>query len=243
MTVARSLYEEPAIYQMFFDAWTGDFPFYRRLAGAAGGEILECGVGVGRIAIELARNGHRVHGVDLDPHMLSTLEKRTHDLDPETRARISFERADVTTMSLGRRFALVTAPFNGIAHQHAREDLLAFLASVSRHLAPSGIFAFDVWTPDASQRRARISDSPRFFDPRDGSPVRCTETIAYDDASRTISISLAIHHLDRDDPETLGLDLRVIDPDELEELLHAAGFEIFERADLGENVGWACRLA
>jgi SAM-dependent methyltransferase len=239
-----NLYEQPAIYQMLFDAWSGDLPFYRRMAAALDrpeAEILLCGVGTGWVAIALASLGHRVFGVDVDEHMLHTLAARTRDLPPEVAARITFERADVRTMSLGRRFSLVTAPFNGIAHQHARHELLAFLAGVRRHLAPSGRFAFDTWTPDASQRRERVSDSPRFRDPRDGSPVRCTETIRFDVTARTLAVTLEIHHLDRDEPETLTLALRVIDPGEMHELLEIAGFEVVEQSDLGEMIGWTCR--
>src|SRR5207302_1685670 len=70
---ARSLYDEPELYRMLFDGWTADLDFYRRLAADAKGEILECGVGTGRVAIDLARCGHRVHGVDVEPRMLDRL--------------------------------------------------------------------------------------------------------------------------------------------------------------------------
>ena len=39
---------------------------------SAGGSVLDAGCGTGRVAIELARRGHEVVGVDLDPGMLDT---------------------------------------------------------------------------------------------------------------------------------------------------------------------------
>ena len=68
---ARSLYDVPELYQLLFDGWTADLDFYRGLARVAPGPILECGVGAGRLAIDLARRGHRVHGVDVEPRMLA----------------------------------------------------------------------------------------------------------------------------------------------------------------------------
>lgn len=49
----------------------GDVEFYRELARGAGGPILDVGCGTGRVAIELARDGHAVLGVDLSAAMLA----------------------------------------------------------------------------------------------------------------------------------------------------------------------------
>jgi len=44
--------------------YEGDLALWRELA-AAGGPILDLGCGTGRVALDLARRGHRVHGLDL----------------------------------------------------------------------------------------------------------------------------------------------------------------------------------
>ncbi len=237
----RALYTEPALYRMLFDGWGGDLPFYRSLAAGVRGQILELGIGLGRVAIDLATHGHRVHGIEREPDMLRALEARLVELDAETRGRISFQRGDVTELALDGRFELVIAPFNGIAHQHGRDELVSFLRHAASHLTSDGRLAFDTWTPEASLLRGRVSDSPRFFDPRDGSPVRCTETVRHEQG--LVTIELAVHHLDRDEPELLGLELRIVDPQELRDLLLAASLELLREEELGDLRGWVCRRA
>jgi 2-polyprenyl-3-methyl-5-hydroxy-6-metoxy-1,4-benzoquinol methylase len=49
----------------------GDTCFYLDLARRAGGDVLEIGVGTGRVALELAKAGIRVTGLDLSADMLA----------------------------------------------------------------------------------------------------------------------------------------------------------------------------
>lgn len=42
--------------------------------------VLDAGCGTGRVAIELARRGHRVWGVDSDPRMLQTAQSKVPEL-------------------------------------------------------------------------------------------------------------------------------------------------------------------
>lgn len=263
-TIARvtaSLYEQPALYRMLFDAWTADVPFYRALAERQAGEILECGIGAGRLALSLARAGHRVHGVDLDASMLGNLATRIAEEPPEVRSRVTFERNDVKTMRLGRTFPLVIAPFNGIAHQHLRQDLVAFLEGVRAHLSPSGLFAFDLWIPDPRLMMGSAADSPRFRDPRTGTPTRCTERQRYDAISQVLTVELELTSIEREDaPERLTLSLRQLFPEETRILVEGQGFEVLFRTscfapmvegarcleeerddERGEMLAWVCR--
>ncbi len=48
---------------------------------------------------------------------------------------------------LGRRFALIFIARNSLLHLHSTEDILATFAMVRRHLAPGGMFAFDIFNP------------------------------------------------------------------------------------------------
>ena len=49
---------------------------------------------------------------------------------------------------LDRKFALIFIARNSLLHLHSTEDLLAAFAAVRRHMAPGGIFAFDVFNPN-----------------------------------------------------------------------------------------------
>lgn len=84
-------------YQARFDALAasgtdvhGEATFVR---GFAPRRVLDAGCGTGRVAIELARHGIEVVGVDVDPAMLVTARRQAPELD--------WREADLTTDDLG----------------------------------------------------------------------------------------------------------------------------------------------
>ncbi len=60
---------------------------------APGSRVLDAGCGTGRVAIELARRGYQVVGVDLDPSMLAVARERAPSL--------SWQEADLATLDPG----------------------------------------------------------------------------------------------------------------------------------------------
>jgi len=66
--------------------------------------VLDAGCGSGRVAIELARRGIEVVGVDVDPSMLATARRLAPDLE--------WVEHDLTTLDLGRRFDVVVMAGN-----------------------------------------------------------------------------------------------------------------------------------
>ncbi|TDT14456.1 methyltransferase family protein [Ilumatobacter fluminis] len=92
--------------------------------------VLDAGCGTGRVAIELARRGVDVVGVDLDPPMLEAAREKAPDLE--------WVAADLRTVDLGRRFDVVAAPGNVmifLAPGTERE----VVANLARHLEPDGV--------------------------------------------------------------------------------------------------------
>jgi SAM-dependent methyltransferase len=70
------------------------------------GSVLDAGCGTGRVAIELARRGREVVGIDMDPGMLETARQKA----PELRW-IEGDLAD-TSLVIGRRFDVVVMAGN-----------------------------------------------------------------------------------------------------------------------------------
>ena len=66
--------------------------------------VLDAGCGTGRVAIELARRGVEVVGVDVDPSMLATARERAPEL--------TWVEADLTGFDLGRTFDVVVLAGN-----------------------------------------------------------------------------------------------------------------------------------
>src|SRR5256885_14498779 len=82
--------------------------WFRGLARMTGGPILELGVGTGRVAIPLAKDGHEVVGIDRSEAMLKRAEAHAR----RARVTVRLIESDMRTFSLDRAFALITIPFN-----------------------------------------------------------------------------------------------------------------------------------
>ncbi len=93
------------------------------------GSVLDAGCGTGRVAIELARHGIDVVGVDVDASMLATAAERA----PELR----WVTADLVGLDLGRTFDVVVMAGN-VPHFTPPGTEADLVASVARHVAAGG---------------------------------------------------------------------------------------------------------
>ncbi|MHB8670330.1 MAG: class I SAM-dependent methyltransferase [Acidimicrobiales bacterium] len=101
------------------------------VASLAPTTVLDAGCGTGRVAIELARRGLRVVGMDIDPAMLSSARAKA----PELRW-VEADLAD-PILDLGERFDLVVAAGNVMIFLTPGTEATA-LATMARHLEPEG---------------------------------------------------------------------------------------------------------
>jgi ubiquinone/menaquinone biosynthesis C-methylase UbiE len=126
-----------------------DVAFWRRLAAAADGPVLELGCGTGRISIPVAKSGTRLIGIDRSASMLARALGKAKRAGLARRLRLI--RGDIRSLPFRpRRFGLVMAPY-GILQSLVREtDLAAALQSVARVLARGGRFGIDL-VPDLPQ--------------------------------------------------------------------------------------------
>lgn len=125
----------------------GDVDFYLGLARETGGPVLDVGCGTGRVAVPLADDGHDVLGVDLSAPMLRIAEERRRTLPAEVAARLSLAQADMTTLSLGRDFALIVAPFRVFQFLLTTEAQRRALTAFRSHLRPGGRLVLDLFDP------------------------------------------------------------------------------------------------
>ncbi len=156
-----------------------DVAFWRRVASAARGPVLELGCGTGRVSLPLARAGIRLVGIDRSVPMLDRARKgaarafmrasarpaeasrgvsgraRTTTPIPKPESRIPprFVRGDIRALPFeARAFAMVLAPYGILQSLVRPRDLTAALASVARVLAPGGTFGIDL-VPDVPKWR------------------------------------------------------------------------------------------
>jgi SAM-dependent methyltransferase len=202
-----------------YDAWcrsvTEDIPFYVELALAAGGQVLEVGVGSGRVAVPTALAGVPVVGVDSSAVMLHLARQRAapHDVS------LQLVQADMRDLPDLGRFALVTVPFRAFLHLRDDAERLAVLRALHARLQPGGTLAFDVFHPD----RADIAEThDRWIEREPG----IEERAHWDEAGRHLTLSVRAGDVEAE------MELWWVRPDGWRSLLGEAGFERIE------SYGW-----
>jgi 2-polyprenyl-3-methyl-5-hydroxy-6-metoxy-1,4-benzoquinol methylase len=115
--------------------------FLKLYAIAPGSSILDVGCGTGRHAIELARRGFAVTGIDLSQAMLSVARKKA-DLEG---LAVEFVQADARSFDLVRVFdaaiCLCEGGFGLIEHgENAEVEDQAILDRIAAHLVPGSPF-------------------------------------------------------------------------------------------------------
>jgi SAM-dependent methyltransferase len=91
--------------------------------------VLDAGCGTGRVAIELARRGIDVVGVDLDDGLLAAAQSKG--------PHMTWHLADLATVDLGRTFDVVVLAGNVMIFVATGTEA-AVLATARAHLAPGG---------------------------------------------------------------------------------------------------------
>ena len=99
------------------------------IASLGPGPVLDAGCGTGRVAIELARRGIDVLGVDLDPDMVAVARAKA--------PRLSWLVADLATMQLDRRFPIVAMAGNVLLFARPADHRL-IVHTLASHLEPGG---------------------------------------------------------------------------------------------------------
>jgi 2-polyprenyl-3-methyl-5-hydroxy-6-metoxy-1,4-benzoquinol methylase len=80
---------------------------------AAGGPVLEFGVGTGRLALPLAAQGLAVHGIDASDEMVAVLREKPGGGD------IAVTMGDYASTTVEGSFSLVVAPLNSVLARSA----------------------------------------------------------------------------------------------------------------------------
>jgi SAM-dependent methyltransferase len=218
-------YDHPNLYDLENRDFTPQGPFYLALAQQTGDPVLELGCGTGRITIPLARHGVAITGLDIVPGMLEQARRKAADLS------IDWVEADARAFQLPSAFRLIYATAGAFQHMLERADQEALLARVRAHLAPDGLFAFDV---GSSQVIGDMPEEQPWFTYADerGGEVRVSGTCRYD-VVRQVYTEAAYRRWQGADGQEVThyapLEMRFFYPQELEALLHYNGFTVMER--------------
>ncbi len=135
-----------------YDEWYGD---YDEAAIAAlveltrGGRALELGIGTGRIALPLQKQGVEVHGIDASKAMVARL-----------RAKPGGESIPVVVGSFAEvavegRYDLIYVLFNTFYALLTQEEQVRCFQNAAQHLDRNGVFVIEAFVPDLARYQGR----------------------------------------------------------------------------------------
>ncbi len=130
-----------------YDLWYADVSDVEtavaRLAElAAGGRVLELGIGTGRMALPLAARGVPVVGIDTSTRMVAVLREKSGG------DRIDVVVGDMAEQLPAGPFAVIFAAYNTFFNLLTAEAQARCLALASSRLEPDGVLAVEAFVPD-----------------------------------------------------------------------------------------------
>ena len=112
----------------------------KRLQLKKGAEILDLACGHGRHAIELAKRGYKVTGLDFSKHFIDIAKK-----EAEVKGvKVNFVRGDMRNLSFVNKFDAITNMFTSFGYFDDESDNELVLRKISRALKPKGKFLIDI---------------------------------------------------------------------------------------------------
>jgi SAM-dependent methyltransferase len=222
--------ELAALYDLVYADYDDDLLMYEQFAARGALPSLELGVGSGRVALHLARQGYRVTGIDSSPRMLARVAA---GLDGETAARLRLVDADMRDFDLGAdRFDLVYCALETFEHLLTTADQVAALRCVAAHLALGGVFVAQLrsvtgvdWSAGPSPL---VLDWTR-VDPATGETVTKLRSGTASRAAQTTTDTLIFDRIAADGTvrrRTFEVTLRVTGRFEIELALERAGLRL-----------------
>jgi SAM-dependent methyltransferase len=193
-----------------------------RDCGIASGRLLDLGCGTGVHAIEFARRGWDVVGVDLSEEMIAKARARAS----KEAAHAAFRQGDACESGPERDFDAVVSLFHVASYQPDRTKLEALLATAYAALRPDGIFLFDYWYGGAVLAQG-VETRVKIVERR---PLRVTRIAQpdHDEAAAKVQVNYTVFCEDMDQATIQRIDevhrMRYWFPFEIEASLAACGF-------------------
>jgi SAM-dependent methyltransferase len=203
-------------------------PYYVELCRRTSGDVLELACGTGQLTVPIASAGLATAGIDTSAPMLNRERERA----AAAKVSVEYLLGDMRNFDLGRRFGLIFILRNSLLHLHSTEEILAAFAVVRRHLAPDGIFAFDIFNPNVRMLASPAGQRLSVFQVETESfgTLSVEGTNDYDCAAQVNRGHWYVSAQGKPDVWIFPLALRSIFPQELPLLLAAGGFDLGSRA-------------
>lgn len=203
-----------------------DVPFYLKMIEKFGESILELACGTGRLTIPIAEKGFEIIGIDISEAMINEANNKSNS----AKLDIEFIESDIRNFELNQKFSLILLPFNSICHLHDFESITSCFSCVKKHLKTNGRFIIDVFKPDLNfllRDKNKSFEKAVYKNPYANNEVKLMESINYNEVDQ-ISQFKWLFQIEEEETEQ-DLNMRMFFPQELDNYLRFAGFEIEEK--------------
>ncbi|MEK5520547.1 SAM-dependent methyltransferase [Heyndrickxia sporothermodurans] len=221
-------YDDPILYDKENESYTADIPFLLKWAAKTEGTIIDVACGTGRATIPLAKNGHKLIGVDVHNGMLAEAKRKTDKLN----LPIEWIEQDCAELNLNVKSNLIYTVGNSFQHFLTNEAQDALLNSVNKHLNVDGIFIFGTRFPSTEELLQPSTEEywKTYIDEESQHKVD-VYTISHYDSLNQVQHYTTIRKFLNDaeeivDEKKTNISLRYVFPKEMERLLERHGFEI-----------------
>jgi cyclopropane fatty-acyl-phospholipid synthase-like methyltransferase len=218
-----------------------DIAFYKDLAVKYGHRALELGVGTGRVAVELAKAGVTVWGIDSSKHMLRVAREKMRKECGASGKLVILKLGDMRSFALKETFPFVYIASSTFEHCITRDDQRRCLTCAYDALERNGALAFDI-----SQLRQDQPASSWWIDRRQLDAEEVVRVIfsRRDPRTNIVSVNLFFDVYKggrlKERYYEYG-EARISSREEIEVLLRAVGFRIervyggFDKSDCDSN--------
>jgi SAM-dependent methyltransferase len=107
--------------------------------------ILDLGCGSARHAMEFARAGFMVTGVERSGDMIARAKDRIGCLSPDLRSQLTLVQGDATNYTPTTKYDAVVSLFHVVSYQTSNDALAGIFRCARLALAAGGLFVFDFW--------------------------------------------------------------------------------------------------
>lgn len=211
------------VYDLVYDYKTEDIEFYQDLAKKAGSPALELACGTGRILIPIAREGVKITGIDLTENMLKILKKKLRKENESTRKNVEVMKGNMVNFRL-KKFNMICLPFTSFFVLNKAEQKKC-LKNVYNHLNPKGIFVMDAFHFDSNHPQDVIQHHNTV--PYEGGYITKMASNVREDRKQMMHVTFFYDFISRKGQVKRIIekfDLHWVLPDQMREMLKAAGF-------------------
>ncbi len=183
-------------------------------------EIVELGVGTGRIAIEIIKNYNiKVIGIDSSKNMLNKCQNKilTHQIKKES---IELIEDNILSFHLKKQAEFIIMPFRTIGHFLDYKEQKRAIAQVYENLKKDGIFIFDHYLFD-KEWALKNSEKPIEMYKND-------DLIIYDKYRFDYNRQILHAQVFQNQKEIVSFDFAWIIPNQIKNILQEVGFKIID---------------